>query len=60
MVFKSEAIVHPDEVREYVSTDECPLSYNPQMMALLWDALATRDVRVLLRAMQQRYAIPQG
>jgi hypothetical protein len=53
MVFKSEAIVHPDEVREYISVDECPLSYNPQLMALLWDALATRDVRVLHRAMSQ-------
>ncbi|MFW6258553.1 MAG: alpha-amylase family glycosyl hydrolase, partial [Halochromatium sp.] len=60
MVFKSEAIVHPDEVREYVSIDECPLSYNPQLMALLWDALATRDVRVLQRAMQSRFAVPSG
>jgi len=60
MVFKSEAIVHPDEVSEYISTDECPLSYNPQLMALLWDSLATRDIRVLLRAMQQRYAISEG
>ncbi|MCA9773042.1 MAG: hypothetical protein KC466_11590, partial [Myxococcales bacterium] len=46
MVFKSEAIVHPDEVRKYVSLEECPLSYNPQLMALLWEALATRDARV--------------
>jgi amylosucrase/maltose alpha-D-glucosyltransferase/alpha-amylase len=60
MVFKSEAIVHPDEVRTYVSTDECPLSYNPQLMALLWDALATRDVRVLLTAMRHRFVIPEG
>ncbi len=60
MVFKSEAIVHPDEVREYVSVDECPLSYNPQLMALLWDALATRDVRVLHRAMSHRFALPTG
>ncbi|WP_462321383.1 alpha-amylase family glycosyl hydrolase [Halochromatium sp.] len=60
MVFKSEAIVHPDEVREYISIDECPLSYNPQLMALLWDALATRDVRVLQRAMRSRFAVPSG
>jgi amylosucrase len=38
MVFKSEAIVHPDEVVRYISVDECPLSYNPQLMALLWDS----------------------
>ncbi|WP_342782233.1 amylosucrase [Thiohalocapsa marina] len=60
MVFKSEAIVHPDQVREYIGIDECPLSYNPQLMALLWEALATRDVRVLLSAMQRRFAVPEG
>jgi amylosucrase/maltose alpha-D-glucosyltransferase/alpha-amylase len=60
MVFKSEAIVHPDEVRKYIGLEECPLSYNPQLMALLWDALATRDVRVLQRAMQHRFSIPEG
>ncbi len=60
MVFKSEAIVHPDRVREYLSMEECQLSYNPQLMALIWEALATRDVRVLQHAMQHRYTIPEG
>jgi amylosucrase/maltose alpha-D-glucosyltransferase/alpha-amylase len=60
MVLKSEAIVHPDEVNRYISTEECELSYNPQLMALLWEALATRDVRVLHHAMRRRYAIPEG
>lgn len=60
MVFKSEAIVHPDEVRKYISEDECELSYNPQLMVLLWEALATRDVRVLRHAMEQRFEIPNG
>ena len=58
--FKSEAIVHPDEVKKYISLDECPLSYNPTLMALLWDALATRDVRLLQHAMRNRFAIPEG
>jgi len=58
MTFKSEAIVHPDEVRKYISREECPLSYNPQLMALLWDALATRDVRILREAMRSRLSIP--
>jgi amylosucrase len=35
MVLKSEAIVHPDEVNKYISTEECELSYNPQLMAPL-------------------------
>ena len=60
MVFKSEAIVHPDEVSKYISQDECELSYNPQLMALLWESLATRDARVLHYAMRHRYAIPEG
>lgn len=60
VAFKSEAIVHPDEVGKYISLEECPLSYNPQLMALLWESLATRDVRVLQQAMQRRFAIPAG
>lgn len=60
MVFKSEAIVHPDEVRKYIAEDECPLSYNPQLMALLWNSLATRKVRILTHAMKRRFAIPSG
>jgi len=59
-VLLSEAIVHPDEVRKYIGTEECPLSYNPQLMALLWESLATRDVRVLRMAMERRLAIPGG
>ncbi|MFA7593850.1 MAG: amylosucrase [Thiohalobacteraceae bacterium] len=60
MVFKSEAIVHPDEVSKYIAEDECQLSYNPQLMALLWNSLATRKVRVLKHALQRRFAIPDG
>lgn len=60
MVFKSEAIVHPDEVKKYIDHEECPLSYNPQLMALLWDALATRKVDLLRHAMQKRIGIPEG
>jgi amylosucrase/maltose alpha-D-glucosyltransferase/alpha-amylase len=60
LVFKSEAIVHPDEVIKYVSTEECQLSYNPNLMALLWDALATRDVRLLRNSLQKRFALPPG
>jgi amylosucrase/maltose alpha-D-glucosyltransferase/alpha-amylase len=60
MVFKSEAIVHPDEVKKYISEEECELSYNPQIMALLWESLATKDVRVLNHAMENRFKIPEG
>lgn len=58
--FKSEAIVHPDEVAKYISEDECPLSYNPNLMALLWNALATREVRLLRHSLQKRFALAPG
>jgi len=37
VVFKSEAIVHPDEVVQYIDRYECHLSYNPLQMALTWE-----------------------
>lgn len=57
LLFKSEAIVHPDDVAKYISPQECQLSYNPLMMALLWEALATRNTRLLAYSLQSRFAI---
>jgi glycosidase len=62
LLFKSEAIVHPDEVVKYISAEECQLSYNPLLMALLWEALATREVKLLQHSMRERFKIgvPEG
>lgn len=60
MVFKSEAIVHPDEVVTYIDGAECPISYNPLVMALGWEALATRDARLLQLAFDRRQSLPPG
>ncbi|WP_062114416.1 amylosucrase [Aureimonas sp. AU40] len=60
MVFKSEAIVHPDEVVSYIDRAECPMSYNPLVMALGWEALATRDARLLQQAFDRRQSLPPG
>ncbi len=57
LLLKSEAIVHPDEVLRYISPEECQLSYNPLLMALLWEALATREVKLLNNAMWKRSRI---
>jgi glycosidase len=57
LFFKSEAIVHPDEVVRYIHPQECQLSYNPLVMALLWNSLATRDVRLLRQALVERFKI---
>jgi len=60
LLFKSEAIVHPDEVARYISPQECQLSYNPLLMALLWESLATREVRLLQHSMSERFRITPG
>jgi amylosucrase len=60
LLFKSEAIVHPDDVARYIAPHECQLSYNPLLMALLWETLATRQVRLLRRSLQQRFKINAG
>lgn len=58
LLFKSEAIVHPDEVVKYIDPDECQLSYNPLVMSLLWNSLATREVQLLDQALRERFKIP--
>lgn len=56
-IFKSEAIVHPDEVVKYIGA-ECEISYHPTLMVLLWEALATRDVGLLRHTMAKRFTLP--
>lgn len=58
MLFKSEAIVHPDQVIQFISPQRCQLSYNPLLMALSWEALATRDTKLLALSMATRFALP--
>lgn len=60
LLFKSEAIVHPDEVALYIDPAECQLSYNPLQMALIWEAMATRNVSLLAQALERRHNIPDG
>lgn len=57
VVFKSEAIVHPDEVLKYIDPQECELSYNPLLMALIWNSLATRKTRLLTQSMRKSFTI---
>lgn len=60
LLFKSEAIVHPDEVVRYIGRDECQVSYNPTLMALLWESLATRKVTLLRKSLMHRHRLPTG
>jgi glycosidase len=57
LLFKSEAIVHPDDVVKYIHPQECQVSYNPLVMALLWESLATRKVALLSQALATHFAI---
>lgn len=59
LLFKSEAIVHPDEVNKYIDANECQLSYNPTLMSLLWESLATRKVKLLHQMLSHRYHLPE-
>jgi amylosucrase len=58
LLFKSEAIVHPDEVVKYIDPHECQISYNPTLMALLWESLATRRTDLLVRSLSYRHKLP--
>lgn len=60
LLFKSEAIVHPNDVIKYISQDKSQLSYNPLLMALLWESLATREVKLLNYSMTKRFALPEN
>ncbi len=57
LIFKSEAIVHPDDVVKYISPEEAQISYNPLLMALLWNTLATRKIDLLSQALATRFKI---
>ncbi len=60
LLFKSEAIVHPDEVKKYIGKDECQVSYNPTLMALLWESMATRETKLLRQSLRHRHQLPEG
>ena len=52
VLFIAEAIVAPVEIIKYFGEDaviakECEIAYNATFMALLWDATATRNARLL-------------
>ncbi len=51
-LFIAEAIVAPVEVTKYFGEDainakECEIAYNATLMALLWDAVATKNAKLL-------------
>jgi amylosucrase len=56
-LFIAEAIVTPVEVIKYFGEDainakECEIAYNATFMALLWDAVATKNAKLLNRGIK--------
>lgn len=52
VLFIAEAIVAPGEISKYFGEDaimakECEIAYNATLMALLWDAVATKNAKLL-------------
>ncbi len=57
VLFIAEAIVAPSEVIKYFGEDaviakECEIAYNATFMALLWDAVATKNAKLLTQGIK--------
>ncbi len=57
VLFIAEAIVAPVEVIKYFGEDainakECEIAYNATYMALLWDAMATKNTKLLYQGLK--------
>ena len=63
VAFLAEAIVQPSEIVKYLDAggaEECQLAYHASLMALLWEALATRKTRVLSLSFGEETRLPPG
>jgi len=57
VLFIAEAIVAPVEITKYFGEDainakECEIAYNATLMALLWDAVATKNSKLLYQGIR--------
>ena len=57
VLFIAEAIVAPSEITKYFGEDainakECEIAYNASLMALLWDAVATKNTKLLYQGLR--------
>ena len=57
VLFIAEAIVAPLEIVKYfgenaITAKECEIAYNATFMALLWDAVATKNTKLLYQGIQ--------
>lgn len=62
-IMKGEAIVEPKEIVKYFGDEEnreCEVLYNASFMVLLWNSLATKDVRLMQRSLNINYQTPKN
>lgn len=57
VLFIAEAIVSPNEVTKYFGEDaivakECEIAYNATFMALMWEAVATKNTKLLTQGIK--------
>lgn len=57
VLFIAEAIVAPVEITKYFGEDainakECEIAYNATFMAVLWDAVATKNAKLLIQSVK--------
>ena len=57
VLFIAEAIVAPVEITKYFGEDainakECEIAYNASLMALMWDAVATKNSKLLYQGLR--------
>ncbi|MFP4363596.1 MAG: amylosucrase [Spirochaetia bacterium] len=60
----AEAIVEPNEVVKYFGTGEnagreCEICYHASLMVLLWDAMATKNTKLLTKGIKSLPSIPK-
>jgi amylosucrase len=63
VLFKAEAIVEPYEIVRYLGEgkyDECEIAYNASFMVFLWDAIATRNARIVRTGLNNMARLPKG
>ncbi len=65
VAFLAEAIVAPHEILRYFGesktwSNECDIAYNATLMALMWDAVSTKNSRVLRNALSHLPHKPEG
>lgn len=64
-VFKAEAIVQPIEIVKYLGEGEaagkeCEIAYNASFMVFLWDAIATKNTKLMVKGLENMPRLPKG